>query len=895
MQRITAMLRHRTALTLAVTAAGVFGATGVASAATYTVTTTTDSNDGACTTSLCSLRDAVVAADSSGSDSTINVPAGTYKLTIPSAADNDPTTGDLDIGPTGGVDSSGLTVTLTGAGAGSTIIDAGGVDRAFSVDNGSGLTISGVTIENGVPDSGHSNVDGGGIYSDGALNVSDVAFYDNFANGNDGGAIYADSEDGSTLSVAGSSFDRNSASAGSAISEDTPADSTVTQSVFTRNVASDDGTIYTSGSNAMTVDHSIFTGNDTTYGGGIYWDSSGAATVTNSSFTGNRAAWEDGGAVYDTNSSGMTFTADRFTDNAAGYGGSLYLDSGDSSYTVDGSEFDSNAATYDGGAIDVVNNGSLSSSGSSFVNNIGEEGGAIATTGPLTLVNGTLSGNTATYGGGISFTVQEDPPVTLTNDTIAFNSAGSGLGGGVYGTSQAGTDETHAGIENTIIAGNSGGDCGDSGSTSQFAAPVDQGNNLDSDSSCFGGLGASGDKTGVDPKLGQAADNGGPVLTDAELGGSPAIDAGSNTNCPATDARGISRPQGAACDMGAYEAAPAKLTLTKSAPANGSAGVPITYTLTVTGGGPGPSTGTTVVDHLPAGESLFGSNASQGSCTSSGSPATVTCALGNLASGASATVTIVAAEANAGQVTNTSTASNDQGSNVSASATTMFASTAANSGAKTPPSVVTGPSNHIGQTRAWITGTLGTAGSSTTYFFQVGTSKAYGRVTSTHTMSTSGNVVAKLTGLKLGTVYHYRLVGVNGAGTRYGKDRTFRTKGRRLLGKLVLDGRSLTVRGGHVFARFTCVSSIPCVFRFSIVIHARIANTDKFATLVFTTTRTRIRHIGAHRTVTEAADVNPASLAVLEHARGGHILGRITARPRSNQRGIIEIVTLILR
>ncbi|NNC99145.1 MAG: hypothetical protein HKN85_03085 [Gammaproteobacteria bacterium] len=48
------------------------------------------------------------------------------------------------------------------------------------------------------------------------------------------------------------------------------------------------------------------------------------------------------------------------------------------------------------------------------------------------------------------------------------------------------------------------------------------------------------------------ADNGGPTLTHALLVGSPAIDAAVGT-CPATDQRGVARPQGAGCDVGAYE------------------------------------------------------------------------------------------------------------------------------------------------------------------------------------------------------------------------------------------------------------------------------------------------------------------------------------------------------
>ena len=63
----------------------------------------------------------------------------------------------------------------------------------------------------------------------------------------------------------------------------------------------------------------------------------------------------------------------------------------------------------------------------------------------------------------------------------------------------------------------------------------------------------------IDPLLGALADNGGPTQTHALLTGSPAIDAAGD--CVAdlsitTDQRGISRPQGTACDIGAFEPPP---------------------------------------------------------------------------------------------------------------------------------------------------------------------------------------------------------------------------------------------------------------------------------------------------------------------------------------------------
>ncbi|MCB0133230.1 MAG: hypothetical protein KDD78_20345, partial [Caldilineaceae bacterium] len=49
------------------------------------------------------------------------------------------------------------------------------------------------------------------------------------------------------------------------------------------------------------------------------------------------------------------------------------------------------------------------------------------------------------------------------------------------------------------------------------------------------------------------ADNGGPTMTHALTADSPALDAARADACPATDQRGVARPQGAACDAGAFE------------------------------------------------------------------------------------------------------------------------------------------------------------------------------------------------------------------------------------------------------------------------------------------------------------------------------------------------------
>ena len=78
------------------------------------------------------------------------------------------------------------------------------------------------------------------------------------------------------------------------------------------------------------------------------------------------------------------------------------------------------------------------------------------------------------------------------------------------------------------------------------------GYNLSDDASC--NLTQPTDITNTDPLLGPLADNGGATLTHVLLPGSPAIDSGDDVACPASDQRGVSRPQGAGCDRGAVEA-----------------------------------------------------------------------------------------------------------------------------------------------------------------------------------------------------------------------------------------------------------------------------------------------------------------------------------------------------
>ncbi|HEU0294394.1 MAG TPA: right-handed parallel beta-helix repeat-containing protein [Anaerolineales bacterium] len=177
-------------------------------------------------------------------------------------------------------------------------------------------------------------------------------------------------------------------------------------------------------------------------------------------------------------------------------------------------------------------------------------GAGIANYGTLTLNNTTVSGNSVSEGSGgaISNTLATSI-LTLNNSTISANSATGavGLSGGI---------DNHGNLTavNSIIADNAKGDF--------RGALTSQGHNLIGSTSGGSGFRPDlGDLLNINPQLGPLKGNGGPTWTHALLAGSPAINAGDNGACPATDQRGVTRPQGGHCDIGVYEFGVSSLTL----------------------------------------------------------------------------------------------------------------------------------------------------------------------------------------------------------------------------------------------------------------------------------------------------------------------------------------------
>ena len=133
-----------------------------------------------------------------------------------------------------------------------------------------------------------------------------------------------------------------------------------------------------------------------------------------------------------------------------------------------------------------------------------------------------------------------------------------GLGGGIYVQSTTSGDDMV--LQNTIVAGSSrGANCAGTSS----AAITDAGHDLSfPDTTCPGING--------DPKLLGFNNFGGPTNTLGLAPGSAAIDQvpATGAGCPATDQRGVKRPQGSACDIGAFEFATPQITITS--PADGA-------------------------------------------------------------------------------------------------------------------------------------------------------------------------------------------------------------------------------------------------------------------------------------------------------------------------------------
>jgi predicted outer membrane repeat protein len=261
----------------------------------------------------------------------------------------------------------------------------------------------------------------------------------------------------------------------------------------------------------MTLDHCQVSG---IVGGGIF----------------NRPFSSGGGAV-------LLFNDSTVSGNTDGVG--ILNDDGAVAIVTRSVINDNKTAGYGAG---ISNDGMLVLRSSTVSGNTSvAEGGGIENAMFLILENSTVSGNTSgSRGGGISNGYSGR--VYLYNSTVAGNTAPAG--GGVDASA---TGPGALTAQNTIIAGNSGGDCGGTLASAGY-------NLVGSIIGCTF-TPAAGDQTNVDPQLGPLEGVPGwhPLLA-----GSLAIDAGNPAGCTdhagqllLADQRGF--PRFGRCDVGAYE------------------------------------------------------------------------------------------------------------------------------------------------------------------------------------------------------------------------------------------------------------------------------------------------------------------------------------------------------
>ncbi len=230
-------------------------------------------------------------------------------------------------------------------------------------------------------------------------------------------------------------------------------------------------------------------------------------------------------------------------------GAGIYNGDGSTLNLINSTVKENIAQASNGGGIYAFFNTLVVLDRSTISGNSANVGGGLRTLGDVEILNSTISGNSA-YGwhGGALF--HTNGAVDILNSTIANNRgpdwAPSALFIGSFDTAIPSLK-----LSNTIISGNQWYAC-DHWTGSVIV--TSGGHNLVQDDTCNPDyatdliLGNAG--------LGPLADNGGPTWTHALLPESPALDAADDLICPATDQRGVARPQGAQCDIGAFELIP---------------------------------------------------------------------------------------------------------------------------------------------------------------------------------------------------------------------------------------------------------------------------------------------------------------------------------------------------
>lgn len=482
--------------------------------------------DGLCVSTpsgKCTVRAAIQETNALVGKDIIDVPVGTYTLTILGVSEDAAASGDLDITDD---------VKIDGA-SGIAEIDGDLIDRVFDIDPGDtaiDVELFDLRITNGMT---VATEYGAGVNSGSSSTTSlhiERTFFDDNTTADFGGGLF----NASDLTLVDVEFRNNMAKDGGGYYEGGTTVASLTNVNFFENTATDDaGAIYLA-TTAITLDRGLFYEN---------------------------TAVDRGGAVLAEES--FTLTTGSFHKNTADMGGAFFATSG-AAVTIHDVTMDDNGATTSGGA--VYNLEAFDMTSSTVKSNVaGVDGGGFLNSGAgiLDLRNVTISGNQAKVnGGGVA---NYGDLVDMNNVTTTLNIAdsdtnASGTGGGAFAMSTVGLDFE---ISNTIIGNN-----GFPASSPDCAGPITSaGYNLIEDTTgcAIGGI-LTGNITGVDPILINLQANGGNTLTHLLGAASAARDTGSPVppgsavdSCATIDQRELSRPRDgngdgiAVCDIGALE------------------------------------------------------------------------------------------------------------------------------------------------------------------------------------------------------------------------------------------------------------------------------------------------------------------------------------------------------
>jgi hypothetical protein len=494
-----------------------------ASAATFNVTTESDSNAGSCLPGSCTLRQAVAAVNGGAGGDTIMVPAGLYTLAF----------GELTLQKD---------VTIDGAGSAATLIDGNMRSRIFNIAApGVTASIRGLAVVNGrVAGTSSVQAHGGGILNSGTLTLDNVLIRGNFVVPADSGGVIPEGGgifNTGILRVNNSTIESNHAtilSFGGGISQGAGIANTGGQVELTDSVLS----------NNVTTAQAI------SGGGGLrsFSATPHGATVTltrvlvdgNRSFATGGASIASGGGI-NVSRTDLTIRESAVTRNTAT---SLVIATAGGIQVLDGGSFALERSLVAGNVAE-----GLFAEGAGL--SVRGEAGEVWKIGDSTITGNRGTGTTVAKGGGI---LHSGGRLDVLSSTISGNVvSGSGAGDRGGNLLDEGEGGSVLSLRDSIVS--SGG--GAAGSENCLGPGVQSaGHNIDSLDQCS--FDSVGDRVKTDPLLASLADNGGPTKTLALSPGSPAVDAG-DADCPAADQRGVARPQGAACDIGAFELSPPPL------------------------------------------------------------------------------------------------------------------------------------------------------------------------------------------------------------------------------------------------------------------------------------------------------------------------------------------------